>query len=115
MKLCTTLTFDGDPDRLAARVRDLEAAGVDMVLIPEIYGFDQVSVLGFVAASTERIGLMTGIVNVYSRSPALIAQIGGDDRRTVRWAVHAGHRHVRGAGHRGVARGAVHQAVGAHP
>ena len=55
-------------------MRDLEAAGVDMVLIPEIYGFDQVSVLGFVAASTERIGLMTGIVNVYSRSPALIAQ-----------------------------------------
>jgi F420-dependent oxidoreductase-like protein len=74
MKLCTTLTFDGDPVRLAAQVRDLEAAGVDMVLIPEIYGFDQVSVLGFVAASTERIGLMTGIVNVYSRSPALIAQ-----------------------------------------
>lgn len=73
MKLCTMLTFDGDPVRLAARVRDLEAAGVDMVLIPEIYGFDQVSVLGFVAASTERIGLMTGIVNVYSRSPALIA------------------------------------------
>ena len=74
MRLCTTLTFDGDPVRFAARVRDLEAAGVDMVLIPEIYGFDQVSVLGFVAASTSRIGLMTGIVNVYSRSPALIAQ-----------------------------------------
>ena len=74
MRLCTTLMFDGDPVRLAAQVRDLEAAGVDMVLIPEIYGFDQVSVLGFVAASTERIGLMTGIVNVYARSPALIAQ-----------------------------------------
>jgi F420-dependent oxidoreductase-like protein len=74
MKLCTTLMFDGDAARLAARVRDLEAVGVDLVLIPEIYGFDQVSVLGFVAASTERIGLMTGIVNVYSRSPALIAQ-----------------------------------------
>jgi F420-dependent oxidoreductase-like protein len=74
MKLCTTLMFDGDAARLAARVRDLEAAGVDIVLVPEIYGFDQVSVLGFIAASTERIGLMTGIVNVYSRSPALIAQ-----------------------------------------
>ena len=74
MKLCTTMMFDGDAARLASKVRDLEAAGVDMVLIPEIYGFDQVSVLGFVAASTQRIGLMTGIVNVYSRSPALIAQ-----------------------------------------
>jgi F420-dependent oxidoreductase-like protein len=74
MQLCTPLTFDGDPVQLAAQVRDLEAAGVDLVLIPEIYGFDQVSVLGFIAASTQRIGLMTGIVNVYSRSPALIAQ-----------------------------------------
>lgn len=74
MKLCTPMMFDGDADRLASQVLDLEAVGVDMVLIPEIYGFDQVSVLGFIAARTERIELMTGIVNVYSRSPALIAQ-----------------------------------------
>ena len=74
MKLCTGLFFDGDPERLAARIVDLEAAGVDMVLIPEIYGFDQISVLGYIAAKTERIELMTGIVNIFSRSPALIAQ-----------------------------------------
>lgn len=73
MKLCTMMMFDGDPDRLVSKILDLEAAGVDMVVIPEIYGFDQVSVLGFIAAKTERIELMTGIVNVYSRSPALIA------------------------------------------
>ena len=73
MKLCTMTMFDGDPERLTSQVLDLEAAGVDMVLIPEIYGFDQVSVLGYVAAKTERIELMTGIANVYSRSPALIA------------------------------------------
>jgi alkanesulfonate monooxygenase SsuD/methylene tetrahydromethanopterin reductase-like flavin-dependent oxidoreductase (luciferase family) len=74
MKLCTSIFFDGDAERFAARIVDLEAAGVDMVIIPEIYGFDQISVLGYVAAKTERIELMTGIVNVYSRSPALIAQ-----------------------------------------
>ncbi len=74
MKLCTALSFDGDPERFASRIVDLEAAGIDMVFIPEIYGFDQVSVLGFIAAKTSRIELMTGIVNVYSRSPALIAQ-----------------------------------------
>jgi len=45
-----------------------------MVLIPEIYGYDQMSVLGYIAAKTERIELMSGIVNVFSRSPALIAQ-----------------------------------------
>ncbi len=74
MKLCTAMMFDGDPERLASKIVDLEAAGVDMVLIPEIYGFDQISVLGYIAAKTERIELMTGIVNVFSRSPALIAQ-----------------------------------------
>jgi len=73
MKLCTMLMFDGDPERFTSKILDLEAAGVDMVLIPEIYGFDQISTLGYVAAKTERIELMTGIVNVYSRSPALIA------------------------------------------
>jgi F420-dependent oxidoreductase-like protein len=74
MKLCTMMMFDGDPQRLASRILDLEAAGVDMAIVPEIYGFDQISVLGYVAAKTERIELMTGIVNVYSRSAALIAQ-----------------------------------------
>jgi F420-dependent oxidoreductase-like protein len=74
MKLSTGVTFGGDPERLATQIQDLEAAGIDMVYVPEIYGFDQISVLGYVAAKTERIELMTGIVNVYSRSPALIAQ-----------------------------------------
>ncbi|MDG2437819.1 MAG: LLM class flavin-dependent oxidoreductase, partial [Ilumatobacter sp.] len=74
MKLSTALMFDGNVERLTSKIQDLEAAGVDMVLIPEIYGFDQVSVLGYIAARTREIELMTGIVNVYSRSPALIAQ-----------------------------------------
>lgn len=74
MKLCTMVSFDGDPERLTNRILDLEAAGVDMVLIPEIYGFDQVSLLGFIAGQTSRIELMAGIVNVFSRSPALVAQ-----------------------------------------
>ena len=74
MKLCTAMFFGGDPERFAQQIIDLEAAGVDMVLIPEIYGFDQISTLGYIAAKTSRIELMTAIVNVYSRSPALIAQ-----------------------------------------
>lgn len=74
MKLTTGLMFDGDPERLASKAQDLEAAGIDLIYIPEIYGFDQISVLGYVAAKTSTVELMTGIVNVYSRSPALIAQ-----------------------------------------
>jgi len=74
VKLSTAISFNGDPVKLARQVQDLEAAGIDLVYIPEIYGFDVVSVLGYVAARTERVELMTGIINVYSRSAALIAQ-----------------------------------------
>ncbi len=63
-----------DPKRLTQHVTDLEAAGVDMIWGGEIYGFDLVSTLAYVAAKTERIQLMTGILPVYSRSPAIIAQ-----------------------------------------
>lgn len=63
-----------DPKRLSQHVADLEAAGVDMIWGGEIYGFDLVSTLAYVAAKTERIQLMTGILPIYSRSPAIIAQ-----------------------------------------
>ena len=41
MKLFTATMFDGDPERLARRVVDLDAAGIDMVLVPEIYGLTE--------------------------------------------------------------------------
>ena len=63
-----------DPKRLTQHVADLESAGVDMIWGGEIYGFDLVSTLAYVAAKTERIQLMTGILPIYSRSPAIIAQ-----------------------------------------
>jgi len=63
-----------DPKSLARRAKDLESAGVDLVWGGEIYGFDLVSTLTFVAAHTEKMQLMTGILPIYSRSPALIAQ-----------------------------------------
>ncbi len=40
----------------------------------EIYGYDLVSTLGFLAGQTEHAQLMTGIIPLYPRSPALIAQ-----------------------------------------
>ncbi len=63
-----------NPKSLARRAKDLESAGVDLVWGGEIYGFDLVSTLTFVAAHTEKMQLMTGILPIYSRSPALIAQ-----------------------------------------
>ncbi len=51
-----------------------EKAGFDSVWVAEAWGADAVSVLGFLGAATERIGLGTSILPIGSRTPALLAQ-----------------------------------------
>ncbi|WP_254525897.1 LLM class flavin-dependent oxidoreductase [Natrinema caseinilyticum] len=51
-----------------------ETAGYDLVLVPETWGREAFTRLGYLAARTDTIRLGTGIVPVHSRSPALIAQ-----------------------------------------
>jgi len=74
MKLASTFSFTGDPAKMTRHIKDLESAGVDVVITPEIYGFDLVSTLGYLAGQTTTVQLMPGIMPLYSRSPALIAQ-----------------------------------------
>jgi F420-dependent oxidoreductase-like protein len=62
----------GQPEALESIAR-AERAGLDQVWLPEAYGFDAVSVLGFAAARTEKIGLAAGILPVFTRTPSLIA------------------------------------------
>ncbi|WP_370615282.1 LLM class F420-dependent oxidoreductase [Mumia sp. Pv 4-285] len=66
-----------DPRTDIGSIRDLavgyERAGVDVISVPESYGFDAVSILGLLAGITERVELMSGIVPIYSRTPALLA------------------------------------------
>ena len=52
---------------------DLEKAGLDQVWIAEAYSFDAISQVGYLAAKTERVEIGTGILNVYSRTAALMA------------------------------------------
>ncbi len=52
---------------------DLERAGLDIVFVPEAYSFDAVSALGYLAASTERVELASGILQLYTRTPTLTA------------------------------------------
>lgn len=73
MKISTMLDYAGDPRDAATRVRMLEDAGIDMVWVAELYSFDAVSVLGYLAAHTERMELGAGILPIYSRTPALTA------------------------------------------
>jgi F420-dependent oxidoreductase-like protein len=74
MRISTSLDYAGDVRASAARASELEKAGVDLVWVAEAYGFDAVSLLGYLAATTERIGLGSGILNAYSRTPAALAQ-----------------------------------------
>jgi F420-dependent oxidoreductase-like protein len=55
-------------------VKAADRLGYDTLWVAEAYGWDAFSVLTQFACVTERIKLATGIVNVFSRSPALIAQ-----------------------------------------
>jgi F420-dependent oxidoreductase-like protein len=72
MKLSMTIPYAGNVKESAAAVADLEKAGLDMVCVPEAYSFDSISAIGYLAARTERIEIGTGILNVFSRSPALL-------------------------------------------
>src|SRR4051794_31364936 len=73
MKLSTALGYTGDPKQAAARARDLERAGIDMIWVAELYSFDAVSILGYLAGQTERVELASGILPLYSRTPTLTA------------------------------------------
>jgi len=54
-------------------IADFEAAGLDVVFVPEAYSFDSVSHLGYLAAKTSTLQIASGILNIYSRTPALLA------------------------------------------
>ena len=73
MKLSTILPYGDDPIRNADAVTELEKAGLDAVWAAEAYSFDAVSLLGYLAARTERIEIGAAILPIYSRTPTLTA------------------------------------------
>ena len=74
MRIGYTIDYRGDPVSTADHVAELEAAGLDIVWAAEAYGFDSVSILGYLAGRTDSIGIGTSILNVYSRTPGALAQ-----------------------------------------
>ena len=73
MKISMTITYSDDPLSAVANAQAMERAGVDQAWVAEAYSFDSVSTLGFLAASTETMELVSGILPIYSRTPTLIA------------------------------------------
>jgi F420-dependent oxidoreductase-like protein len=61
------------PDDQLALVLDAESAGFHSVWTAEAYGSDAATVLGWLAANTERIGLGSAIFQMPARSPAMTA------------------------------------------
>ncbi len=74
MKIGTGINYSADFHESVERVVELEKAGAGVVWVSEAYSVDAVSRVGYLAAATETMEIGTGILNVYSRSAAAIAQ-----------------------------------------
>ena len=73
MLLSTQLQYGDDPIGNAESVVAMERAGLDVVWVAEAYSFDAVSLMGYLAARTERVQIGAGILPIYSRTPTLTA------------------------------------------
>jgi F420-dependent oxidoreductase-like protein len=74
VKLSTMLMYDGNPRTAADQVVALERAGLDTVWVAEAYGFDSPTLMGYLAAKTERVEIGSAILNIYSRTPGALLQ-----------------------------------------
>lgn len=73
MKISTQLGYAGAFLDTVNEVREMEMAGLDTVWVAEAYGFDGVSLMGYLAAETERVEIASGILPIYTRTPTLLA------------------------------------------
>ena len=73
MRISTQLGYAGDFLETVEEVRELERAGLDTAWVAEAYGFDAVSFMGYLAATTERVEIASGILPIFTRTPTLIA------------------------------------------
>ena len=75
-KLAISVDWQGgfDRERVLERARIADEVGVDSAWVPEAWGRDCFTLLTQLAERTKRMRLGTGIVNVYSRTPAALAQ-----------------------------------------
>ncbi len=73
MRVGMSLNYAGGFAETVTELADYEKAGLGIVFVPEAYSYDAVSQLGYIAARTERLQIASGILQIYSRTPALTA------------------------------------------
>lgn len=73
MRLGMNVDNAGGFEETAELLPDYEAAGLQLAAVAEAYSFDAVSQLGYLAARSTTLELASAILQVYSRTPALLA------------------------------------------
>lgn len=73
MRIGVQLGYTGSFKDAADRVVEVEKVGAEVVLTAEAYSYDAISQLGYLAARTQTIGLGTGVVPIFTRTPSLLA------------------------------------------
>ena len=73
MKLSVMLNYSGDVMAAANEAIELETAGLDCVWVAEAYSFDAVSMMGYLAGRSNRLEIGSAIINIFSRTPTLLA------------------------------------------
>ncbi len=73
MRISMPLQYAGEPKAAVDQVVELEKAGLDTVWVAEAYGYDSPTLMGYLAARTERVAIGSAILPMYSRTPTLIA------------------------------------------
>jgi len=74
MQISMQVNYSGSFLPAVDQIIDYEKRGLDIAWVPEAYGFDSPTLMGYLAAKTDRVKIGAGIMPIYSRTPALIAQ-----------------------------------------
>jgi F420-dependent oxidoreductase-like protein len=74
MRTATTVELSGAADEVAEFVVEAEKLGLDVCWVAEAWGADAPSALGYLAARTDRMLLGSGVLQVGTRSPVMVAQ-----------------------------------------
>jgi F420-dependent oxidoreductase-like protein len=73
VKLTVHLNYAGGFKEGVSEVAEMEKSGLDLVWVPEAYGFDSPSLMGYLAARTTSVEIAAAILPIYTRTPSLIA------------------------------------------
>jgi F420-dependent oxidoreductase-like protein len=74
MRTATTVELSGAAKEVVELAVEAEKLGLDVCWVAEAWGSDAPSALGYIAARTQRILLGSGVLQVGTRSPVMVAQ-----------------------------------------